>query len=63
MDIIGKLPKLPAPTIEAKGCDVVTAKWEPALAATGNKIVYQLYQGMFYHPRRLESQTSSSKFI
>lgn len=46
MDILGKLPKLPAPILTSIDSFSVAARWDSVIATPGNRVVYQLFQGM-----------------
>ena len=45
LDIIGKLPKLPAPVMTTIDSFSVSARWDSVIATTGNRVTYQLFQG------------------
>ena len=45
LDILGKLPKLPAPVMNTIDSFSVSARWESVIATVGNKVSYQFFQG------------------
>lgn len=45
LDILGKLPKLPAPILTTIDSSSVAARWDSVIATQGSKTTYQLYQG------------------
>ena len=45
LEILGKLPKLPAPSLTAVDSSSVSAQWESVIATQGSRVKYQLYQG------------------
>ncbi|XP_063685308.1 uncharacterized protein LOC134819322 isoform X3 [Bolinopsis microptera] len=45
LDILGKLPKLPAPIMTTIDSFSVSARWESVIATVGNRVSYQFFQG------------------
>ena len=45
LDIISKLPKLPAPVMTTIDRFSVSARRESVIATPGNRVTYQLFQG------------------